>query len=122
MYKPGDRLGAPTLPASETAYVHDVLSRMYNKHEANPNIPHLLENLKPDEVGAQLKTNSLHVLHTSPNPNGCVPNEGSTSEVVNGHDLLGISFEGNLDALGGSLYLCTTRRPSFYFNNSELGP
>eukprot|EP00959_Pyramimonas_sp_CCMP1952_P129757 2713414-Pyramimonas_sp.AAC.3 len=24
-------------------------------------------------------------LHTGPNPNGCVPNEGSTSEVVNGH-------------------------------------
>eukprot|EP00976_Prorocentrum_cordatum_P077116 1182559-Prorocentrum_minimum.AAC.5 len=28
----------------------------------------------------------------------------------------------NLDALGGSLYLCTTRRPLFYFSNSESGP
>ena len=33
-----------------------------------------------------------------------------------------LSFEGNLDALGGSLYLRTTRRPLFYFSNSELGP
>ena len=32
------------------------------------------------------------------------------------------SFEGNLNALGGSLYLCTTRRSLFYVSHSELGP
>eukprot|EP00976_Prorocentrum_cordatum_P065422 1177904-Prorocentrum_minimum.AAC.4 len=36
--------------------------------------------------------------------------------------LPGVPFEGNLDALGGSLYLHTLRRPFFYFSNSELGP
>eukprot|EP00976_Prorocentrum_cordatum_P024297 494677-Prorocentrum_minimum.AAC.1 len=30
-------------------------------------------------------------------------------------------LEGNLDTLGGSLYLCTARRPLFYASNSELG-
>eukprot|EP00976_Prorocentrum_cordatum_P065927 1178103-Prorocentrum_minimum.AAC.1 len=32
------------------------------------------------------------------------------------------SFEGNLDALSGSLYLCTTRRPLFCVSHSKLGP
>eukprot|EP00959_Pyramimonas_sp_CCMP1952_P258486 5403066-Pyramimonas_sp.AAC.1 len=35
---------------------------------------------------------------------------------------LGIPFAGNLAALGGSLYLCTTRRPLFYVRNSGSGP
>eukprot|EP00959_Pyramimonas_sp_CCMP1952_P183531 3837385-Pyramimonas_sp.AAC.1 len=32
------------------------------------------------------------------------------------------ALKGNLDALGGSLYLCTTRRPLLYVSRSELGP
>eukprot|EP00976_Prorocentrum_cordatum_P103567 1193525-Prorocentrum_minimum.AAC.1 len=61
-----------------------------------------------------------------PNPDGFVPSEGSTSEVVNGHEVSSGSFirtkVGNLAALNGSPYLCTTRRPLFYAPHSGLGP
>eukprot|EP00959_Pyramimonas_sp_CCMP1952_P405412 8496865-Pyramimonas_sp.AAC.1 len=31
-------------------------------------------------------------LHIGPNPDGCVPNEGTTSEVVNGHEVSSGNF------------------------------
>eukprot|EP00959_Pyramimonas_sp_CCMP1952_P324720 6797020-Pyramimonas_sp.AAC.1 len=33
-----------------------------------------------------------------------------------------VYYTTHLDTLGGSLYLCATRRPWFYVSNSELGP